>query len=132
MKRIGNTPKFGIEKPEVGIFVSAVEYTPSCETYEQLDHTGEVQGLALYKQKVEISLSGEVPYETEAGSGTPAYALGGTIALANACPDTCWFDGQAPEATTTVVTGVPHTRNREGAQEISLTGAIYPFGSATA
>ena len=37
MHRIGKTPNFGIDAPEEGLFVSTVEYTPSCETYEQLD-----------------------------------------------------------------------------------------------
>lgn len=127
MIRIGKTPNFGIDKAEPGLFVSSVEYTPSCETYEQLDHTGEVQGLALYKQKIEVSLSGEVPF-TEEGT-TPSFHLGGTIALANECPDDRWLGGVKPEATTTVISGLPYTRNREGAQEISVTGVIYPFGT---
>ncbi len=130
MKRIGNTPNFGIDKAEPGLFVSSVEYTPSCETYEQLDHTGEVQGLALYKQKIEVSLSGEVPHAS--GTATPSFTLGGAITLANECPDDRWLDGQAPAATTTVVTGLPYSRSREGAQEINVTGAIYPFGTVGA
>ena len=130
MIRIGKTPNFGIDKPEPGLFVSSVEYTPSCETYEQLDEKGEVQGVALYKQRVEVSLSGEVPHET--GSGAPSFHLGGTITLANECPDDRWLGGVAPEATTTVINGLPYTRNREGAQEISITATIYPFGATSA
>lgn len=128
MHRIGKTPEFGIDNDEPGLFVSSVEYTPSCETYEQLDRTGEVMGLALYKQKVEVSLSGEVPYQ-EDGTAS-AYHLGGTITLANECPDNRWLGGTAPEATTTVITGLPYTRSREGAQEISVTATIYPFGES--
>jgi hypothetical protein len=30
-----------------------------------------------------------------------------------------------------VITGLPYSRNREGAQEISISAAIYPFGSAS-
>lgn len=129
MKRIGKTPVFGIDKAEPGIFVSQVEYNPSCETYEQLDHTGEVQGIALYKQRVEVTLTGEVPHE-EGGSGTPSFTLGGTITLANECPASSWLGGEAPTATTTVITALPHTRQREGAQEINVTATIYPFSTA--
>lgn len=130
MHRIGKTPNFGIDEPEEGLFVSTVEYTPSCETYEQLDHTGEVMGLALYKQKVEVSLSGEVPFNADGTAS--AYHMGGTITLANSCPDNRWLGGEPPTATTTVITGLPYTRNREGAQEISVTATIYPFGEAAA
>lgn len=127
MKRLGMTPNFGIDKPEEGIFVSSVEYTPQCETYEQLDHAGEVCGIAMYKQRVEVSISGEVPFGT---TGASSWKLGGTLELANECPDTCWLDGQAPEATTTVITALPYSRSREGAQEISATATIYPFAMA--
>lgn len=130
MHRIGKTPNFGIDNPEPGIFVSSIEYTPSCEQYEQLDHTGEVQGLALYKQKQEVSMSGEVPFNEDGTAST--YSLGGTITLANTCPENRWIGGVAPEATTTVITGLPYTRNREGAQEISVTATIYPFGAQSA
>ena len=130
MHRIGKTPNFGIDAPEEGLFVSTVEYTPSCETYEQLDENGEVQGLALYKQKVEVSLSGEVPYNADGTAST--YHMGGTITLANTCPENRWLGGKAPEATTTVITGLPYSRNREGAQEINVTAAIYPFGTTSA
>lgn len=129
MHRIGNTPNFGIDNDETGLFVSSVEYTPSCETYEQLDKQGEIQGLALYKQKVEVTLSGEVPYQADGTAS--AYHLGGTITLANTCPENRWLGGEAPTATTTVITGLPYTRNREGAQEISVTATIYPFGAAS-
>lgn len=129
MHRIGKTPNFGIDAPEEGLFVSTVEYTPSCETYEQLDEKGEVQGLALYKQKVEVSLTGEVPYNADGTAS--AYHMGGTITLANTCPENRWLGGQAPTATTTVITGLPYSRNREGAQEINVTAAIYPFGTTT-
>lgn len=130
MHRIGKTPNFGIDEPEEGLFVSTVEYTPSCETYEQLDEKGEVQGLALYKQKVEVSLTGEVPYQEDGTASS--YHMGGTITLANTCPANRWLGGTAPEATTTVITGLPYSRNREGAQEINVTAAIYPFGATAA
>ena len=130
MYRIGKTPEFGIPNDEPGLFISSVEYTPSCETYEQLDKDGEVQGLALYKQKIEVSLSGEVPHQADGTAS--AFHMGGTITLANTCPENRWLGGTAPEATTTVITGLPYTRSREGAQEITLTAAIYPFASASA
>lgn len=127
MHRTGKTPTFGIDNAEDGIFVSSIDYTPSCETYEQLDHHGEVIGVVQYKQRVELSMTGEVPYTTE--GGTPALSMGGTIELNNACPAACWLGGTAPEATTTIITAMPVTRAREGAQENSVTATIYPFGA---
>ena len=129
MKRIGVTPEFGIPQPEPGLLVSSVSFTPQFETYEQLDESGEINGLVLYKQRVEVTLTGEVPHE-EGGSGTPSFTLGGTITLANECPASSWLGGEAPTATTTVITALPHTRQREGAQEINVTATIYPFSTA--
>lgn len=130
MHRTGKTPVFGIDSAEEGIFVSSVEYTPTCETYEQLDHHGEVIGVAQFKQRVELSMTGEVPYNASGSSSAPTFAMGGTIALNNACPASCWLGGTAPEATTTIITGMPVTRSREGAQELNVTATIYPFGTA--
>lgn len=126
MHRVGNTPEFGIPEAEAGLFVSSVSYTPEFETYEQIDHRGEVCGLVMYKQKVTVELSGEVPLATE-GGGT-GMKLGAAIELQNSCPDDCWLNGEAPTATTSVLTASPYQLSREGARERSFTGAIYPFG----
>lgn len=122
MKRLGQTPVFGIENRQEGIFLSKVDFTPSCEEYEQLDIDGEVMGLALYKQKVEFSLAGETPEDTAIGFG-----MGTSIALANECPTTVWLDGQAPEHTTQVVKASPYSRSRDAAQECTVNGVIYPM-----
>lgn len=125
MKRIGRTPDFGIAAAQPGLFISSIEYTPSCETYEQLDHKGEVIGLALYKQKIDFSMEGEVPQ-----GGSFEYGMGTTVDMANACPDDLWIDGEAPAATTMVVTASPYKRSRDGAVTATVSGTIYPFGTA--
>lgn len=125
MHRTGNTPEFGIPQQETGLFVSSVSYTPEFETYEQLDNMGEVQGLVMYKQKVGVEMSGEVPYNVTTAA---SWKLGTAIELNNTCPDDCWLNGEPPTATTSVLTAAPYTLNREGARERSYTGAIYPFG----
>lgn len=126
------TPEFGVPKQETGLFVSQVSYTPEFETYEQLDNMGEVCGLVHYKQKVSVELSGEVPYVEGAGAASAGYKLGAAIELQNSCPADCWLNGEVPAATTSVLTAAPYTLSREGARERSFTGAIYPFGSASA
>jgi hypothetical protein len=126
------TPEFGVPKQETGLFVSQVSYTPEFETYEQLDNMGEVCGLVHYKQKVSVELSGEVPYVEGAGAASTGYKLGAAIELQNSCPADCWLNGEAPAATTSVLTAAPYTLSREGARERSYTGAIYPFDSASA
>lgn len=132
MHRQGMTPEFGVPKQETGLFVSQVSYTPEFETYEQLDNMGEVSGLVLYKQKVSVELSGEVPHVEGAGAASTGYKLGAAIELQNSCPADCWLNGEAPAATTSVLTAAPYTLSREGARERSYTGAIYPFDSASA
>lgn len=126
------TPEFGVPKQETGLFVSQVSYTPEFETYEQLDNMGEVCGLVHYKQKVSVELSGEVPYVEGAGAASTGYKLGAAIELQNSCPADCWLNGEAPAATTSVLTAAPYTLSREGARERSYTGAMYPFDSASA
>lgn len=126
------TPEFGVPKQETGLFVSQVSYTPEFETYEQLDNMGEVCGLVHYKQKVSVELSGEVPHVEGAGAASTGYKLGAAIELQNSCPADCWLNGEAPAATTSVLTAAPYTLSREGARERSYTGAIYPFDSASA
>ena len=125
MKRIGKTPVFGVPSAEPGIFVASIEYTPACETSEQLDHQGEVQGLTLYKQRVDFSMEGELPVDSE-----KTYSIGASLVLQNACPASCWIDGSAPEHTTAVVTSTPVKYEREGAQTVTVGGTSYPFNSA--
>lgn len=127
MKRLGKTPVFGIENRQEGIYLSKVDFTPSCEEYEQIDVDGEVMGLALYKQKVEFSLTGETPEGTSIGFG-----MGTSIALANECPATVWLDGQAPEHTTQVVKASPYTRSRDAVMETTVNGVIYPMQTTPA
>lgn len=126
MIRLGQTPEFGIENAQTGLFISNFEFTPSCETYEQLDHTGEICGIALRKQKVEFQLEGEVP-----NGGDFSFGMGGTLTLANECPASIWFGGVAPTSTTQVVTGAPYKRDREGAATATVSGTIYPFASTS-
>lgn len=127
MKRLGkSTPNFGIQNRQEGIFLSKVDFTPSCEEYEQIDVDGEVMGLCMYKQKVDFTLTGETPEGTNTGFG-----MGTSIALANECPATVWLDGTAPEHTTQVIKGNPYSRSRDAAQESTVNGTIYPMESGT-
>lgn len=123
MKRIGNTPAFGIDADEDGLFVSSIEFTPGCEELEQLDRVGEVQGICLYRQRIEVSMSGEVPYQA-----TKVFAMGADLEMANQPDDGLWLE--KPAATTTVIKPTPYSRSRESAQEASVSAVIYPFGTA--
>lgn len=122
MNRIGKTPEFGIEHDEPGLFISNVEFTPACEEFEQLDKDGEVQGLYMNKQRVEVSLTGEVPHN--AGFN---FTMGTSLELGNQPPEKLWFGGKTPEGTTCVLKPTPYSRSREAAQEANVTATIYPF-----
>lgn len=127
MKRIGKTPVFGIDKDETGLFVSQVEFTPACEEYEQLNTQGEISGIVLYKHRIEVSLTGEVPF-TEDGEST-AFTVGASLELANK-PTAAMWGGTEPTATTTVIKPSAVTMSREAAREVTVSAVIYPFGDA--
>lgn len=121
MKRMGATPEWGIRNKEEGLFISNLEFTPGCEEYEQQDEMGEVQGILFYKQRIEVSLTGEVPL-----GSTKSFAIGTSLAMANTPPEELWVE--KPAATTVVVKPSAYSRSRESAQERTITAVIYPFG----
>lgn len=121
---------FGIDKEEAGMFVSQVEFTPACEEYEQLNASGDIQGLVLYKHRIEVSITGELPF-TEDGSTGTAFTIGSSLELANK-PTAAMWGGTAPTATTTVIKPSAVTMSREAAREVTVSAVIYPFGEASA
>lgn len=123
MNRIGATPAWGIDHEEEGLFVSSIDFTPSCEEYEQVNAKGEISGLYFYKQKIEVSMTGEVPFGSQS-----VFAIGTSLEMANKPDDELWMD--KPAATTVVVKPSAYNMRRESAQERTITAVIYPFGTA--
>lgn len=131
MNRIGTTPEFGITTAQTGILISSLDYNPSCEEYVQKDNMGEAVGVALWGQKVEVSLEGEVPQPSSTSTGISLPGMGTSLTLANEIPDSIWLGGSAPTATTCYVKGTDYKRTRDGAATMSVTAAVLPFGSTT-
>lgn len=119
---MGQTPEFGIAAAQEGIFLSSIEFTPSCETYEQKNYDGDFIGLVKYAQKVEFSFEGEIPKGKTYGFG-----MGVPITLGNVCPESIWLDGKAPEAMSAIVDTAPVKMERENARTATVNGVIYPF-----
>lgn len=126
--RIGQTPVTGIDKDENGVFVNDIQYTPECETGEQLNKDGEYIGVWFYRQRVQFQMTGEIPFSQDS-TANPAFGMGTALALQNECPGTIWLGGSAPTGTTAVITGAPYQRTRDSVASVTVNGTIYPFAA---
>ena len=82
-----------------------------------LDKGGEIIGLALYQEKVEIKLSGLVA-KTSPFNGK----IGAALALANAIPAHLQATGG-----TTILMQISRSLNNEDFEKIDITAIHYPF-----
>ena len=115
LRTIGN---WGIPILQHGIPITDLSFDFSNQEKTVLDKAGEIIGLSLYQEKVEIKLSGLVA-KTSSFSGK----IGAAIALANAIP------AHLQQATggTTILMQVSRSLNNEDFEKIDLTATHYPF-----
>jgi hypothetical protein len=115
---LGTTGNWGIPNDQPGILITDLSFDFSNQEKTVLDKAGEIIGLSLYQEKVEIKLSGLVA-KTSSFSGK----IGAAIALANAIP------GHLQQASggTTVLMQVSRSLNNEDFEKIDLTATHYPF-----
>ena len=78
---LGTTGNWGIPNDEAGILINDLAFDFSNQEKTVLNKSGEIIGLALYQEKVEIKLSGLVA-KTSAFSGK----IGAALTLANTMP----------------------------------------------
>ena len=100
-----------------GIIITDLSFDFSNQEKPVLDKGGEIIGLALYQEKVEIKLSGLVP-KTSPFSGK----IGAALTLANAIPAHLQATGG-----TTIVMQISRTLNNEDFEKIDITATHYPF-----
>jgi hypothetical protein len=115
---LGTTGNWGIQNDQPGILITDLSFDFSNQEKTVLDKAGEIIGLSLYQEKVEIKLSGLVA-KTSSFSGK----IGAAIALANAIP------GHLQQASggTTILMQVSRSLNNEDFEKIDLTATHYPF-----
>ena len=114
---LGTTGNWGIPNDQAGILITDLSFDFSNQEKTVLDKAGEIIGLSLYQEKVEIKLSGLVA-KTSSFSGK----IGAAIALANAIP------GHLQQAGgTTILMQVSRSLNNEDFEKIDLTATHYPF-----
>jgi hypothetical protein len=115
---LGTTGNWGIPNDQPGILITDLSFDFSNQEKTVLDKAGEIIGLSLYQEKVEIKLSGLVA-KTSSFSGK----IGAAIALANVIP------GHLQQASggTTILMQVSRSLNNEDFEKIDLTATHYPF-----
>lgn len=114
---LGTTGNWGIPNDQTGILITDLSFDFSNQEKPVLDKAGEVIGLSLYQEKVEIKLSGLVA-KTSSFSGK----IGAAIALANSIPSHLQASGG-----TTILMQVSRSLNNEDFEKIDLTATHYPF-----
>ena len=118
---LGTTGNWGIPNDQPGILITDLSFDFSNQEKTVLDKAGEIIGLSLYQEKVEIKLSGLVA-KTSSFSGK----IGAAIALANAIPGNLQQAGG-----TTILMQVSRSLNNEYFEKIDLTATHYPFVSSS-
>ncbi len=114
---LGTTGNWGIPNDQAGLLITDLSFDFSNQEKTVLDKAGEIIGLSLYQEKVEIKLSGLVA-KTSPFSGK----IGAAIALANAIPGHLQASGG-----TTILMQVSRSLNNEDFEKIDLTATHYPF-----
>lgn len=114
---LGTTGNWGIPEDQSGILITDLSFDFSNQEKTVLDKAGEVIGLSLYQEKVEIKLSG-LAAKTSTFSGR----IGAALALANAIPAHLQQSGG-----TTILMQVSRSLNNEDFEKIDLTATHYPF-----
>ena len=117
---LGTTGNWGIPNDQPGILITDLSFDFSNQEKPVLDKGGEIIGLSLYQEKVEIKLSGLVA-KTSSFSGK----IGAALALANAIPAHLQQSGG-----TTILMQVSRSLNNEDFEKIDLTATHYPFVTA--
>lgn len=114
---LGTTGNWGIPNDQAGILITDLSFDFSNQEKTVLDKSGDVIGLSLYQEKVEIKLSGLV-----AKTSPFSAKIAAPLALANAIPAHL----QQSTGGTTVLMQVSRSLNNEDFEKIDLTATHYP------
>ncbi len=115
---LGTVGVWGIGADQTGLLITDHSFDFSDSEKLVLNKSGEVIGMGLYQEKVEIKISGLVP-KTSAFSGKIAAVL----ALGNAIP----AHAQTTTGGATILRTVARASNNEDWEKIDLSAIHYPF-----
>ena len=115
---LGTTGNWGIPNDQTGILITDLSFDFSNQEKPVLDKGGEVIGLALYQEKVELKISGLVAKDAPFSG-----KIGAALVLANAIPAHL----QQSTGGTTILMQVSRSLNNEDFEKIDLTATHYPF-----
>ena len=115
---IGTTGNWGIPDDESGMLVTDVSFDFSNQEKTVLDKAGEIIGLSLYQEKVEIKLSG-LTAKNSSFSGK----IGAALVISNTIPGHL----QSTSGGTTVLMQVSRSLNNEDFEKIDLSATHYPL-----
>ena len=114
---LGTTGNWGIPSDESGLIITDLSFDFSNQEKPVLNREGEIIGMALYQEKVEIKLSGLI------GNGSSFNAKVGTaLALANSIPDHTSTSGGM-----TLISQISRSLNIEDFEKIDVSAVNYPF-----
>ena len=114
---IGTTGNWGIPNDESGIIITDLSFDYSNQEKTVLNKSGEIIGLSLYQEKVEVKLSGLVA-KTSSFSGK----IGAALVLANTMPSHLQTSGG-----TTITKQITRSLNNEDFEKIDITATHYSF-----
>ena len=114
---LGITGNWGIPQDESGIIITDLAFDYSNQEKTVLDKGGEIIGLALYQEKIEIKLSGLVK-KTSPFAGK----VGAALALTNTIPVHTLTSGG-----TTIIKQISRALNNEDFEKIDITATNYPL-----
>ena len=114
---LGTTGNWGIPQDEAGILITDLSFDFSNQEKPVLDKGGEIIGLSLYQEMVEVKLSGLVSSDTPFSG-----RVGAALVIANTIPSHLQSSGG-----TTIITQVSRSLNNEDFEKIDVTAKNYPF-----
>jgi hypothetical protein len=112
----GETGNFGIESAETGIIVTDISFDYSVQEKTVANHEGDIVGVALYQDAVEIKVSGLV-----AAQGGFSSKVGDALSLTNSIPDHAMTGGGL-----TIITSISRTRTSEDFEKLDVTAKNWP------
>jgi len=115
---LGTTGNWGIPQDEAGIIISDLAFAYSNQQKPVLTKGGEIQGLSVYQEQIEIKISGLVAKDSPF-----AGKIGAALVVANAIPAHL----QATGAGATILLQVNRSLNNEDFEKIDLTATHYPY-----
>ena len=121
-KLLGTVGKWGVAADEAGIIITDLSFDFSNQEKPVLSREGEIIGMALYQEKVEIKLSGLVAKDSPFNG-----KIGTAFTLANTVP------AHAGEGTggMTIITQISRNLNVEDFEKIDVSAVNYPFITGT-